>query len=116
MSGQNGYGQFNERGVTIMAVFNFFKKLVKRKGGKGPVEVVREDRSRVDAAAFHTPPSEPYQQFDADLDLSQQTDLEGYARELSVSKESIERWISSGLLMPDEMKVAEKLVKFMNKQ
>jgi hypothetical protein len=99
-----------------MAVFNYFKKLLKRQGGNRPVEVVREDRSRMDAAALHTPQPEPYQQFDVDLDLSQQTDLEGYARELSISKESIERWISSGLLMPDEMKVAEKLVKFMNKQ
>jgi hypothetical protein len=58
-------------------------------------------------------PDNRFREMEDDIDLSHQADLEGYARDLNVSKESIERWISSGLLMPEELKVAEKLVKIM---
>jgi hypothetical protein len=110
-----GCGQFYERGVINMAIFTYVRKMLQGKIRSKPVEVVREDRSRSDAMVHPCRQPAECQQLDKDIDLSHQADLEGYARGLSVSKESIERWISSGLLMPDEMKVAEKLVKIMSR-
>ena len=54
-------------------------------------------------------------EMDDEIDLSRRSDLEGYAKDINVSRESIERWISSGLLMPEELKMAEKLVQLMRK-
>jgi hypothetical protein len=116
MAALSGYGQFNERGVTNMAILSYLRKKLTRQGSKKPVEYVREDPTREGSMEFDSQsPFEP-RQVETEIDLSQQADLEGYAQGLSVSKESIERWISSGLLMPDEMKVAEKIVKIMNKR
>ena len=99
-----------------MAVFSYLRKILNRRGGKKPVEYVREDPYRADANRHHSHESAEFQQLESEIDLSPQTDLEGYARGLSISKESIGRWISSGLLMPDEMKVAEKIVQILNKR
>ena len=96
-----------------MAIINYLRKLFKKQSKEPQVEYVEENRSYNDmlepAAAFQT----ELKEMEHEIDLSQQGDLESYARGLNVTKESIERWISSGLLMPDEMKVAEKLVKIM---
>ena len=97
-----------------MAIMNYLRKMLKRQASAKPMEYVRADRCPVNAMA-HPPVPENLEQPEAEIDLTHQADLEGYARGLSVSKESIERWISSGLLMPQEMQVAEKLVKIMNK-
>ena len=68
--------------------------------------------------ADETLPAEPQtaenvQTAEVDVDLSPQKDLENYARGLSVSKKSLEQLISSGMLMPDELEVAEKIIRFM---
>ncbi len=97
-----------------MAILNYLRKMLKRQANGKPMEYVRADRCPANAMA-HPPAPENSEQPEAEIDLTHQADLEGYARGLSVSKESIERWISSGLLMPQEMQVAEKLVKIMNK-
>ena len=98
-----------------MTFFNYFRKLVKAKNRSAAVEYVREDHRCLDGRAHDVRGTAKIQPLAHDIDLSQQADLESYARDLSVSRESIERWISSGLLMPDEMKVAEKLIKLINK-
>ena len=54
-------------------------------------------------------------EMDGEIDLSRHADIEDYAKDINVSRESIERWISSGLLMPEELKMAEKLVQLMRK-
>ena len=65
------------------------------------------------------PPQSPEEttlrEMDGEIDLSRQADIEVYAKDINVSRESIERWISSGLLMPEELKMAEKLVQLMRK-
>ena len=48
-----------------------------------------------------------------EVDFSHRGDLEAYVSELTVPREVIERWISAGLLFPEEMVMAEKIVKIM---
>lgn len=99
-----------------MTIFNYLKDLIRRAGGPKPkLEYIQEPRTQADPVETDaTMPEDPWG-MDNDIDLSTQTDLEDYARGSSISKESIERWISSGLLMPEELKVAEKLIKIMRK-
>jgi hypothetical protein len=51
----------------------------------------------------------------SEIDFAHPGDLESYVRGLRVPKETIERWISTGLLFPREMKVAEKMIQIMRK-
>ena len=67
------------------------------------------------APDIQPPMGEVLRESEGDIDLSRLADIEAYAKDISVSRESIERWISSGLLMPEELKMAEKLVQLMRK-
>lgn len=99
-----------------MTIMNYFRKIF-RKGEPDPaVEYIRDEPNEPHHTAY-TPASSDRvpRQMDNEIDLSRRADLEGYARDINMSTESIERWISSGLLMPEELKVAEKLVKIMRK-
>jgi hypothetical protein len=99
-----------------MTILNYLKSLIGRKKRSNPdVAYEHEARGLVHAVEAQPISSDGMPELDNDIDLSPHTDLEGYARGLHVSKASIERWISSGLLMPEELKVAEKLVKIMRK-
>lgn len=96
-----------------MTIKQMLKKMWAKRKSKANDEVVHEkiyadesDHSALQAA-------ENIQPIEPDVDLSPQKDLENYARGLSVSKKSLEQLISSGMLMPDELEVAEKIVKFM---
>ncbi|MGD8844166.1 MAG: hypothetical protein PVJ84_00905 [Desulfobacteraceae bacterium] len=98
-----------------MAILDYLKKFLKRGEPDQPaMEYVRDEPSAPEDEML-APRSavEKFPEMDSEIDLSRQADLEGYARDTNMSKESIERWISSGLLMPEELKVAEKLVKLM---
>ena len=98
-----------------MAIINYLRKIFKKGDPHQPaMEYVRDEPSAAKDEVL--PPSSAMKkspEMDSEIDLSRQADLEGYARDTDMSKESIERWISSGLLMPEELKVAEKLVKLM---
>jgi hypothetical protein len=48
-----------------------------------------------------------------EIAFSPQGDLEAYVRGLDVSKEAIEGWISAGVLLPEETKVAIKMIRIM---
>ncbi|MEJ2041597.1 MAG: hypothetical protein P8X55_22115, partial [Desulfosarcinaceae bacterium] len=50
-----------------------------------------------------------------EVDFSTRGDLEAYVRGLAVPRELVERWISAGLLFPEEMIMAEKIAKIMIK-
>jgi len=50
-----------------------------------------------------------------EVDFSHRGDLENYVLGLTVPRLVIERWISAGLLFPEEMVTAEKMVKIMLK-
>lgn len=78
---------------------------------------VEEESSQSKAVTLGTQPAVEgsLRESDGEFDLSRHADLEVYAKDINVSRESIERWISSGLLMPEELKMAEKLVQLMRK-
>jgi hypothetical protein len=56
------------------------------------------------------------QLFDQEFDFNLQGDLEAYAKGLKVPMEIIEKWISAGLLFPDEIKAAQKILRIMRKK
>lgn len=99
-----------------MAVMNYLKKMFRKDKPEPSLEYVHDEPAEAGTAAIQPRSSaEISGEMGGEIDLSRQSDLEGYAKDINVSKESIERWISSGLLMPEELKVAEKLVKIMSK-
>lgn len=48
-----------------------------------------------------------------EIDFGRLDDLEAFAEEMTVPKETIQRWIAAGILTPVEIRVAERLVKIM---
>ncbi len=98
-----------------MTILNFLRKFMKKSDPKPVLAYVQESHDQMSPVGLD--PAQPADawEMENEIDLSARTDLEAYARGLSVSKKSIEGWISSGLLMPEELKVAEKLVKIMRK-
>ena len=100
-----------------MAILNYLRNMLKKgqRPAPKPVEYIQEARCDDDVTDTKKRPESCLREMEHEIDLSPQQNLEDYARGLSVTKESIERWISSGLLMPDEMKVAEKIIKIMRK-
>jgi hypothetical protein len=52
----------------------------------------------------------------SEVDFSYQGDLEAYVDGLTVPRQVIEHWVSTGLLFPEEIKVAKKIIKIMIKK
>jgi hypothetical protein len=50
-----------------------------------------------------------------DIDSSGFDTLEAYAEGLSISEETISKWVSAGILSPGETEVAEKVIRIMRK-
>ena len=48
-----------------------------------------------------------------DIDSTGFSSLEGYAEGLSVSEETISKWVNAGILSPQETEVAEKVIRIM---
>lgn len=51
-----------------------------------------------------------------DIDFGRLDDLEAFAEEMTVPKETIERWVAAGILSPVEIRVAERLIKIMREK
>jgi hypothetical protein len=51
-----------------------------------------------------------------ELAFTRQSDLEAYARGLTIPPEAIEKWISAGLLFPDEIRMAERIIKILREK
>jgi len=51
-----------------------------------------------------------------DIDFRRLGDLESYAENMNVPAETIETWISAGLLYPDETRIAEKMLQILRKK
>jgi|GEM_PF-1542193 len=51
-----------------------------------------------------------------DIDFYRLDNLEDYAKESTIAWETIERWISAGILTPGETKIAERLIKIMRER
>ena len=60
--------------------------------------------------------AKPFSAPEADIDFRHTDDLEAYAENLNVPIETIETWISAGLLYPDEIRIAEKMVQILRKK
>jgi hypothetical protein len=107
-----------------MAFKDIIHRLLKRDKARRPVEYVKATFR--EAPAEPVPPSESIQLQQAlpaaeahkedDIAFSPQGDLEDYVRGLAVSQEAIERWISAGVLLPEETKVAAKMIRIMAKK
>jgi hypothetical protein len=52
----------------------------------------------------------------ADIDFNRLDNLEDFAKESTIARETIERWVSAGILSPGETKIAEKLIKIMRER
>lgn len=53
---------------------------------------------------------------DQEIDFSRIEDLEAYTENLNVPSEVIEKWISAGLLYPDEIRTAERMIQIIRKK
>ena len=66
----------------------------------------------------HAQPAETLRPMEAvigepEVAFNHQVNLEAYAKGLEIPADTIERLISAGLLLPDEIKVAEKMIRIM---
>jgi hypothetical protein len=98
-----------------MTILNYLRNLLNRSDFDSELEYVHESPERTPAVEIGAGPPTEARNVENEFDLANMTDLEAYARGSMASKKSIEQWISSGLLMPGELKVAEKLIKIMAK-
>jgi hypothetical protein len=99
-----------------MTIMDYLRNLLLRENDSdSELEYVHETRNQTSAACIEADPPVETRTAEQEVDLTNLTDLEAYARGSAVSRKSIEQWISSGLLMPDELKVAEKLIKMMGR-
>jgi hypothetical protein len=51
-----------------------------------------------------------------EMAFTRQGDIDAYARGLSIPPETIEKWISAGLLFPDEIRMAERIIKILREK
>jgi hypothetical protein len=58
----------------------------------------------------------PDLRLDREIDFSRVRDLETYTENLDVPEKSIEQWISAGLLYPEEIRIAERMIKIIRKK
>ena len=100
-----------------MAIMNYLRKLWGKGRPKPTLTYVQDVPVGSETVVVKPQPSteNTLRELGSEIDLTRHADLEGYAKDINVSRESIERWISSGLLMPEELKMAEKLVQLMRK-
>jgi hypothetical protein len=61
-------------------------------------------------------PIRPALSLDREIDFTRTEDLENYTEHLDVPVELIERWISAGILYPDELRIAEKMMRILRKK
>ena len=72
-----------------------------------------QTRSVPDAGTAYNPAVNGVQDLsvDLDIDLSRDDQLEAYAKGMKITPKTLEKWISAGILCPDEVRAAEKLLK-----
>lgn len=58
----------------------------------------------------------PEAKLDQEIDFSRNDDLEAYTENLNVPREVIEQWISAGLLYPEEIRTAERMLRILRKK
>ncbi len=53
---------------------------------------------------------------EGDVDFATMDSLEEYAEKSAVQIETVQQWVAAGILFPDEIKVAEKLIKILKEK
>ena len=101
-----------------MAIMTYLRKVLGKRRQKPTLTYVQDEPFESKTVVESSQPSvkRTLRELENEIDLSRHADIEEYAKDINVSRESIERWISSGLLMPEELKMAEKLVQLMRKR
>jgi hypothetical protein len=102
--------RIERQGGKIMSILTHVRALFKRSSAQRRTEYVKDYEYAYPGAGDETA---PLAELLGEVDFSHQGDLEAYVCGLSIPKEVIERWISAGLLYPEEMKTAEKMIKIM---
>lgn len=105
-----------------MKLIQVIRKLLLKPQSEPHYEYVREtaeaqrlDTRSVAAEAGTEPKAPPAEVRIEEIAFSPHGDLESYVRELNLPKEAIERWISAGVLLPEETKVAAQMIRILNK-
>ena len=120
------------------SIVRFVTTLIRKIRGQKPLD--RQGPSRGDQIVVREPDSETLRSFhdqlpkhtddenfdadrkifdpapDPEIDFSKENDLETYTKSLNVPEEVIESWVAAGILRPDEIQVAEKILKIMRKK
>ena len=53
---------------------------------------------------------------EADIDLTRDDQLDAYANGMKIPPETLEKWIAAGILSPEEIRTAEKLLKLIRQK
>jgi hypothetical protein len=101
------------REKTVAGVFRRSKRIRKPLVWT-TVEADGPGERRAQAAAEPMPA--PDLRLDREIDFSRVRDLETYTENLDVPEKSIEQWISAGLLYPEEIRIAERMIKIIRKK
>jgi len=108
-----------------MNVLTYIRKLFRQTPKKQHLEYVKACTVALDAnvetetqrvaanLSLQQPPAPDELRPDATIAFSQQGDLESYVKMLNVPSEVIEGWISAGVLLPEETRVATKMIRLM---
>jgi len=90
----------------------------RKKGTEQVVLTVTPDNALPDEPGSPEPAQmvKPVATQEPDIDFRGLGDLEAYVENLNVPTETIETWISAGLLYPDEIRIAEKMVQILRKK
>lgn len=98
--------------------FGFRRGRGETRAEKVLLTVTREDEpERVSVVAAREPiVTETVVDGHYEIDFTRTDDLESYMEDLKVPAGKIEGWISAGVLYPDEIKIAEKMIRILRKK
>jgi hypothetical protein len=99
-----------------MAIMDYLRRLLKKKNAVHTRKMQYVHEYHFDEQAPQEQSTLEHRQLLSEVDFSYQGDLEAYVEGLTVPRQVIEHWISAGLLFPEEMKVAERIVRIMRKK
>lgn len=99
-----------------MAIMDFLRRLLKKTSAVHTRKMEYIHEYHFDEQARRKEIAPEHRQLLSEVDFSHQGDLEAYVEGLTVPRQVIEHWISAGLLFPEEMKVAERIVRIMRKK
>jgi hypothetical protein len=103
----------------------FLQWLAERRSGKSPPKEEQVVLTAFDGFVDSPDPvldegvvgaDRPAVKLDQEIDFSRVDDLESYTENLNVPTEDIEAWISAGLLYPDEIRTAERMIQILRKK